>query len=136
MNGIASISLFKKKMFSLIRPEKKSFFGILVGIKNTIRSRLNLSKLKVIKCSTTFWTPLPIYVVFVELDLKILLICFNCQLFTAYRNSLTHTTSVILHNNVNLRQIHLYGHPKLDVALNRLLLQSTTKYINDTNRFS
>ena len=35
-DGIDYISLFKKKLFSLIRPEKKSFLGIHnpVGIKN------------------------------------------------------------------------------------------------------
>ena len=56
LRGIASISLFKKKLFSLIRPEKKFFFGIHDprGIKNIIRFRLNLSQLKSHKMKQNF----------------------------------------------------------------------------------
>ena len=80
----------------------------------------------------------------VEMVMKITLIFFTkCALYAVSRTSLLKSISNILIQNdlqhlspTELTQLYLYGHSNLTTRVNRLLLQSSIKYIHDTERFN
>ena len=142
-NSIASIATFKKSIINLIRPSVKSTFGIHdpVGLKFLYQLRVGLSPLKCHKKQHNFIDTLidrcdcrcaP------ETSTHFLL---YCDLHMGHRITLLSSVSNILtaNNLENLSEkieLYLYGHPSLPTGDNRRILQSTIKFIKESNRFS
>ena len=69
---------------------------------------------------------------------------FECLRFAPHRVNLAISIIEILnknnkiHNNeiANYPNLYLYGHPSLNIAENKCILQATIQYIKSTHRFS
>ena len=138
-----SISLFKKKIFNIIRPNKKDMFQILdrKGTKWIYQLRVGLSPLKSHKlrhnfqdlisdiCSCTLNSETPLHF-FLE-----------CSNYNTIRQNLLNEVTPILssknlqYNNETLVQILLYGHIDLNQFDNKQILLASIKYISKSCRF-
>ena len=133
----SSLSKFKSKLLNLIRPPKKSIFGIhdRCGIKLLFQLRVGLSH-------NFLDTPSAISDCAVGKEDTIHFFT-ECALFATIRTNLMRSISIILtHNNLEhlshaeLTQLYLYGHTNLGKTLNCLVQQASIKYIHDTKRFT
>ena len=141
----SSLSKFKSKLLNLIRPPKKSIFGIHdhCGIKLIFQLRVGLSPLKGHKKNHNFLdTPSAICDCGGGKEDTIHFFT-ECALFATIRTNLMRSISNILtHNNLEhlshaeLTQLYLYGQSNLGKTLNCLVLQASIKYIHDTKRFT
>ena len=138
-----SISVFKNKLLSLIRPVGKDIFNILDpnGIKFLTRLRLGLSHLNEHRFRHNFKecvNPLCSCSLEVEDTLHYLLHCHHFELF---RVDLMNSVNTISDKFDSLSQndkkdVLLYGDPYLDGNKNKLILEATITYIKRSERFS
>ena len=145
--SLRSISLFKNSLLSLIRPAKKSVFGIHnPGRTRTLfQLRLGLSDLKSHKMHHKFPDiDSEFCACYQEAETTIHFFC-SCSFFTTLRISLVDTVSEVLVQNdifINtlvkkeLVKIYLYGSDKFTDVDNRIIILATIKFITDSNRFS
>ena len=141
--SLESISLFKKSLLSLIRPAKKSVFGIhnYGGTKTIFQLRLGLSDLKSHKMNHKFAdTTSELCACNQEAETTIHFFC-RCSLFLTQRIALVDSVSVILEqkniliNTLDIKdlvKIYLYGSYKFTDSDNRIILLATIKFIMDT----
>ena len=66
---------------------------------------------------------------------------FSCPFFAEFRPRLINSVSEVLqkHGLIHLAyetDTYLYGHFSIDVSDNRIILQSSIRYLKDTKRFS
>ena len=144
--SLKSISLFKKSILSLIRPAKKSVFGIHNhgGTKTIFQLRLGLSVLKSHKMNHKFAdTQSDLCACNHEAETADHFFC-RCSLFSTPRTALVNTVSEVLaQNNIfintldlkDLVKIYLYGSYNLSDPENRIILLATIKFVADCNRF-
>ena len=131
-------------MLSLIRPSKKSIFGIHdpYGIKILFQLRVGLSPLKSHKKNHNFLdTPSEICDCGHGNEDTIHFFT-KCALYANNRTNLLKSTSNILIQNdlehlspAGITKLYLYGHSNLGKTQNGLVLQASIKYIHDTERF-
>ena len=137
-----SLVIFKNKIFSLIRPSPKSFFGIHdpAGLKLLFQLRVGLSQLKYHKkrhnfadttndtCECTLGTE----------DTSHFL--FHCPFHSTPREILIQTVSNILNRN-NLHHLiyhadtYLFGNHVLNLIENKSILSATIAFIKESERF-
>ena len=138
-----SVAVFKKDVINLIRPKKRSLFGISdsTGIKFIFQLRLGLSPLKFHKKKHNFLdTPNDLC------DCRSACedtphFLFTCNAHNVVRLSLrTAVMDILLPNNIqhliSNTELYLYGHSSLTVIENKNILLSTIKFIKESNRFS
>ena len=140
--GGTSVSVFKDRIYTLIRPQPKSIFGIHdpIGLKHLFHLRLGLSKLKSHKkhhnfrdtpndwclchCAPEDTQHFLLQCIFFATPRAILIDSVQ-KILTPY--DLQHLT-----NNVDL---YLYGHSSLSHNENRSLILATIKFLKDSLRF-
>ena len=137
-----SILKFKSHITSLIRPNRKSTFGIYdpIGIRFLFMIRLNLSPLRSHKFHHNFIdTPSEICACSqgIEDTSHFLLIC---PLYTNQRLSLhANANDLLLKYNLPISQrnyrFFLYGHHLMNDDDNKSMLGATIKFIKETKRF-
>ena len=145
LRSAKSLSIFKKNILKIIRPEKKDLFNIHNpnGIKWIFQLRVGLSPLKSHKKLHNF-KDTPDDTCQCNLNAEntqhFLLKCPN---YNAQRKVLFETLNpIVLSNNIhNLndnRMVHLllYGYEKLKFHENQTVLNGTINFIERTGRFS
>ena len=143
LHNCVSLSTFNKKLMSLIRPQKRETFGIdnPSGIHNIFRLRVGLSQLKHHKKKHNFVdTPSAICDCQEEGE-DCTHFFLNCVLYVTHRATLLNcATDIFGKYNLTEQAINvnvlLYGHQKLTLEDNRLILQATIRFIDDTGCFS
>ena len=138
-----SIAIFKKSINELIRPKPKTVYNIHdpIGLKYIFQLRVGLSPLKFHKKNHNFLdTPDDICDCGVSSE-NVSHFLFYCPMHALPRLELRNTVSNILRLNnlihlIGNTELYLYGHDFLDAAENKTVIQSTVKYIKDSNRFS
>ena len=146
LRNCETISKFKQKLLSLIRPPKKSIFGIHDphGIRILFQLRVGLSLLKGHKQNHNYLdTPSGISDCGDGYEDNTHFFITKCAMYAVSRTSLLRSISNILIQNdlqhlppTELTQLYLYGHSNITTSANRLVLQSSIKYIHDTERFN
>ena len=142
-SNMPTLSLLKKHVFSLFRPETRSLFGIHdpLGIHYLFQLRVGLSPLKSHRkrhkfadtpCDTCHCTQ------GIENTSHFL---FQCSFYVTQRAKLAASVILILlRNNLNnlgnQERLYLYGHCSMNDNDNKTVLLSTINYINDTKRFT
>ena len=141
--NIPSFSILKNHILTLIRPKKKSIFGIHdpQGLRKLFQLRVGLSPLRHHKkCHNFIDTPSDICFCHQGIeDTKHFL--FSCTLFANQRLTLIATITEILRKYnlnqlINKENLYLYGNEAIDPVDNNKIILSTIKYIKDTKRFS
>ena len=141
--NVPSLGTFIKHITSLIRPEKKSIFGIHdhSGVEYLFQLRVGLCSLRYHKklhnfvdtpfneCPCNFG---------VEDTNHFLFLCPFCK---AQRETLvTNVIGILQKYNLNHLEnqsnLYLYGHREINITDNKKILVSTIKYIKETQRFS
>ena len=144
LRGAETISIFKRQLLKLYRPEKKSLYNIHDnGIKWIFQLRVGLSPLKSHKKSHHFLdTPYDTCRCSrdAETTCHFLLFCPN---FITHRKTLFGIVNPILRVNnipflVDTKLVHLllYGDEKLELKENQKILIATITFIRNTGRFS
>ena len=138
-----SISIFKNKLLSFIRPVQSSVFNIFdqIGIKLLTRLRLDFSHLNEHRFRHNFencLNPLCSCSLETEDTLHYLL---HCHHFSTYRENLMNSVKSVYNNFESLsdntkKYILLYGDPLLDQNQNKFILEATITYIKVSERFS
>ena len=138
-----SISIFKNKLLSLIRPVQKKVFNIFdpQGLKLLTRLRLGFSHLNEHRFRHNIENcvnPLCFCVSETENTSHYLL---HCHYFTQHRTDLMNSINSLRDNfdflsDNEKREILLYGDSRLDDNKNKLILEATINYIRNTDRFS
>ena len=140
---IETLSMFKKKVIAIIKPEEKSIFNIhSPNLKYLYQLRAGLSALRAHKYRHGFKdTPSDACVCGngSESTLHFLLLCplFNnlrSRLFEIV-NPIINQTNIGLDNNI-LSKILLYGHKDLNPEQNQNILEATLDYIHISRRLS
>ena len=140
---IETLSLFKKTIVRIIKPDKKSIFDIhSPNLKYLFQLRTGLSALKAHKYRHSFKnTPSDTCICGngPESTLHFLL---TCPLFNTFRERLFETINPVI-NQLNMElddkylcQILLYGNDALNPIQNRSILEATLDYIQKTKRLS
>ena len=145
LRGAESLSIFKKHILKLYRPDKKNNFNIHDpnSLKWIFQLRVGLSPLKSHKRNRYFLNT-PNYTCNYSLNAETtqhyLLHCTN---FVEQRRKLFRTLNPIpLANNMrfldgkHLIYLLVYGHEKLELLSNQIILNATINYIRMTSRFS
>ena len=143
LRNCVSLCTFQKSLVSLIRPKKRETYGIdnPEGIKNIFRLRVGLSQLKYQKKKHNFLdTPSDICECLGKAE-DCNHFFFDCVLHDTHRPLLLNcVTDILAKYNLNELTINvdvlLYGHHQVTFDDNKIILQSTIRYINDTERFS
>ena len=138
-----SISIFKNRLLSFIRPIQSDIFNIFdpIGLKFLTRLRLGFSHLNEHRFRHNFQdclNPLCSCSLEVENTEHYLLHCHN---FHQHRLNLINSVNPLFDNfetfSDNIKKdILLYGDSRLDVNKNKLILEATLIYIRNTERFS
>ena len=138
-----SISVFKNKLLSFIRPVQNKIYDIFdpIGIKLLTRLRLDLSHLNEHRFRHNFldcFNPLCSCRLDMEDTLHFLL---HCQLFSTYRIDLMNSVISVLSNFESLsdnakKDGLLYGDSSLDQNKNKFILEATIAFIKKSERFS
>ena len=135
--NIPSFCTLKNHILSLIRPQKKSIFGIrdLQGLRKLFQLRVGLSPLRHHKkCHNFIDTPSDICFCHQEIeDTKHFL--FSCTLFAKQRATLSATITEILRKYnlnqlINKENLYLYGNEAIDPVDNNKIILSTIKCID------
>ena len=141
--NIPSYSILKNHLLTLIKPKKKSIFGIHdpQGLRKLFQLRVGLSPLSYHKrCHNFIDTPSDNCFCHQGIeDTKHFL--FSCILFVNQRATLIATITEILRKYnlnqlINKENLYLYGNEAIDPVDNNKIILSTIKYIKDTERFS
>ena len=138
-----SISIFKNKLLSFIRPVQSSIYNIFdqIGIKLLTRLRLEFSHLNEHRFRHNFkncLNPLCSCSLETEDTLHYLLHCYH---FSMYREDLMNSVKLVYNNFESLsdnakKDFLLYGDPFLDQNKNKLILEATINYIKISKTFS
>ena len=137
-----SVSLFKKKLIELIRPNKRSVYKVvdLKGVQLLTRLRVKFSDLREHRFRHNFVvTPVCMRNEDDETTEHYLL---RCRLHRLHLVALLENVSIILIFDVStlserdLCLLLLYGDDTINKYSNRSLLESTAKFIHDYGRFS
>ena len=140
---IPSINILKSRILTLIRPEKKSTFGIHdpIGLRYLFYLRLSLSPLRSHKKNHGFLdTPSSNCLCNNGIeDTNHFL--FICDLHAIARAALIETVTLILSKYnlealVNKSHLYLYGHKKINFVDNKNIILSSINFIKETHRFS
>ena len=139
----ATIAEFKRKLLILIRPLKKSLFGLfdIEGVKHLTMLRLEFSTLNEHKFRHNFQCTSPMCAcnTGVEDNAHFFL---HCPLFVPMRNDLlgqlSHLPGLDLSkiDSQALLNLLLYGSPKFKETDNRIVLEASIAYIEATNRLN
>ena len=138
-----SISIFKSRLLSFIRPLESNVYNIFdpIGLKLLTRLRLGFSHLNEHRFRHNFQDCLnPLCSCSLEIeDTSHYLL--HCHHFSQYRIDLMNSVKFILENFESLsdnvkNDILLYGDSRLDGNKNRFILEATLTYIKSTDRFS
>ena len=138
--GLPTFEHLKKHLISLYRPNGRSIFGIHnLKLRHLFQLRVGLSHLRHHKKRHKFAdTPSDKCLCKngVE-DTHHFLI--TCTFYTRHRNVLLACVETVLQKYdldvTNLVEVLLYGHPSLDVPVNRTILLATLEFIDNTKRF-
>ena len=138
-----SISIFKTKLLSFIRPAQSSIYNILnqIGIKLLTRSRLDFSNLNEHRFRHNFKSCLnPLCSCSLETE-DTLHCLLHCHHFSMYLEDLMNNVKSVYNNFESLsdnakKDVLLYGDPFLDQNKNKLILEATINYIKISERFS
>jgi len=138
-----SISVFKNRLLSMIRPIPSNVYNIFdpSGLKLLTRLRLGFSHLNEHRFRHNFKeciNPLCSCSLEIEDTAHYLL---HCHHFAQNRSDLMISVKTVFENFDNLsdndkRHILLYGDPRLDKKSNKFILEATLSYIKSTDRFS
>ena len=136
-----SVTVFKKKLLSIIRPPAKSVFGIHdpVGLSYLTQIRVGLSKLNFHKFKHNFRDTVnpmcPTNDGIVDVGHFLLL----CPSFDAQRRDLLAGVRPLVQinnlSNCDLIEVLLYGAKDLPDDVNKNILELTLKFIHQTGRF-
>ena len=138
-----SISIFKNRILSFIRPIQSKFYNIFdpTGLKYLIRLRLEFSHLNEHRFRHNFQeciNPLCSCSLDIENTIHYLL---HCRHFLHFRKDLINSVRSVcddfesFHDNVK-KDILLYGDSRLEENKNRSILIATISYTKNTERFS
>ena len=140
---IPYMDIIKRHILSLVRPEKKSIFGIHEpsGIRILFQLRVGLSTLRYHKKRHNFIDTPSDKCCCNHGPEDINHFFFSCPLYTTCRTTLITNVMIILQKyNLarfkNLSSVYLYGHRLIKFADNRRILLSTIKYLKESRRFS
>ena len=142
-DNIPSIKILKDHILSLIRPKKRSIFGIHdpLGLWYLFQLRVGISSLRYHKKSHNFIdTPSNVCPCGHGIeDTNHFL--FSCPFHDSQRATLlTSVIEILQKYNLNLlgnqSDLYLYGYRTINFADNRQILLSTINYIKETRRFS
>jgi len=138
-----SISIFKSKLLTYIRPIQNTVYNIFdpTGLKFLTRLRLGFSHLNEHKFRHNFQdciNPLCTCSLNIEDTVHYLL---HCHHFSQHRPILISSVKSVFDNFEFLsddakKDLLLYGDSKLEIDKNKLILVATLTYINSTERFS
>ena len=138
-----SISTFKSKLLSFIRPVQSNTYNIFdpIGIKFLTRLRLDFSHLNEHRFRHNFencMNPLCSCSLEIEDTLHYLL---HCQHFSICRKDLMNSVKSVFKNFESLsdnskKNVLLYGDSSLDQNKNRFILEATLNYVKISERFS
>ena len=141
-NEIPSYSILKSNILSRIRPIKNNIYDIHdpIGLRYLFQLRVGLSPLNFHKKSHNFADTISDICECrhdVE-DIKHFL--FFCPLYGPQRVSLAGCVIPILHNYNAIHlsngiELYLYGNNLINSSDNKIFLESTIKYIKESNRF-
>ena len=142
IKSLPSVSLFKKKLIELIRPNKRSVYKVvdLKGVQLLTRLLVKFCDLREHRFRHNFFvTPVCMCNEDDETTEHHLL---RCRLHRLYRVALPENVSIILKFDVStlserdLCLLLLYGDDNINEYSNHSLLESTIKFIYDSGRFS
>ena len=139
-----SLSEFKAKLNTLIKPEKTNNFGInsKSSLRHIYQLRVGLSVLAMHKKLHNFSDTEDSMCPFMDGEEDITHFFLKCKKFYAERkvlfNSIFATTGINLLTTPKKRTINLllYGEPTLDPGINKKILLASIQYILSTKRFS
>jgi len=138
-----SISAFKNKLLSSIRPIQNQVFNIFDpnGLKFLTRLRLGFSHLNEHRFRHNLENCInPLCSCSLEVDDTIHYL-LHCHHFCHLRDDLMNSVSSVCENFITFtdnvkKDILLYGDPRLDGIRNKLILEATINYIKKSERFS
>ena len=136
-----SVSKFKSMIISLIRPQKRSIFGIYhpVGIKKIFQLRVGLSALKCHKKAHNFLDTPSDWCTCLASPEDTSHFLLHCSSYSQIRSKLFDTVRSIL-NKYNLTdllndsQVLLYGHSQVAQNDNRSIILATADFVMETKR--
>ena len=142
IRNLPNISQFKNALQQLIRPKERHLFGIndRVGVNLLTRLRVDFSDLKLHKFNHRFNCDSPLCSCGQSSESTVHFF-LHCQLYTDLRKVLLDSVSEIYLNDVrvypdqHMFHILLYGSESFNSVANRMILESTIRYIKDSNRF-
>ena len=137
-----TISIFKKKINAMIRPNAKSIFGVYYpsSLKFLFQLRVGLSPLRHHKIKHNFNDVLSETCDCEMASETLAHFLLACPSFVAQRDDLQNSILQILqrYNLPDLLRntdLYLYGNEALSIEDNNTIIKSTIKYIIDTKRF-
>ena len=140
-----SIKELKSNILKLIRPSKKSIFGIYdpIGIKRIFQLRVGLSPLREHKFRKNFLdTPTPLCSCGESTETTAHFF-LQCQKYNDTRAILMQVVTPVLEannlafpNDETFAKLLLYGHETLSKQLNLVVINETVKFIHTSERFS
>ena len=139
---LPTISQFKKAVVQLIRPRKKHLFGIddIAGTRLLTRLRVDFSDLRLHKFNHRFNCDSPMCTCGRGLE-SVEHFFLQCQFYADQRSVLIDSVSEVIGNEVqvypeqHLCCIFLYGSESFNSVANKMILESTIRYIKDSKRF-
>ena len=143
MRNSESISLFKSRLLSFIRPNQSNIFNVFdpIGLKLLTRLRLGLSHLNEPKFRHNFQGCLNLLCscsLEIEDTANYLL---HCQHFSNHHYDLMNSVKSIIPNfesftDNNRIDILLYGDSRFDENKNKIILEATINYLKKSKRYS
>ncbi len=144
---LRSLSLFKTRLISLVRPVKNQIFGIHdpSGVRRLTQLRVGLSPLREHRFRHNFLDttdPMCLTNDGIETTTHFMLLC---QEYAIHRTVLldrvtsicaSHGVNCNMLNDVELLTLLLYGNDRFSESSNKNILLATITYINTTNRFN
>ena len=142
IRNLRNISQFKKALQQLIRPKKRHLFGVndRVGVNLLTRLRADFSDLKLHKFYHRFNCDSPLCLCGQSPE-SIVHFFLHCQSYIDLRRVLFDSLSKKILNDVrvypdqHMCHILLYGSESFNSVANRMILESTIRYIKDSKRF-
>ena len=138
-----SLLTFKKKILSFIRPSTNSIYGInnALGVKYLSRLRLGLSLLREHKSNHGFLDTVDSYCKCGQDNESIIHFFLHCPIFdniraTLFRNIRGIDNDILNQDEFTITQILLYGHINYSNHTNTEILETTIKFILESDRFS
>ena len=141
--NLPTFDSLKSHILSFFRPTPKSVFNVHdpVFLRNIFQLRLGLSCLNAHKRHHNFVETPSAECLCQEGEKTTHHFLFSCQFFTEFRPRLINSLSEVLQKHglihlANETDTYLYGHFSIDVSDNRIILQSSIRYLKDTKRLS